>query len=311
LDILTRFRIWYAAQPRALRALLTINVIAYLLWQVIFLHIGAVNEFVFGYLALHSAWPGVALSAWQLVTYNFLHLDPGLGGLFHILFNMLWLVWIGRDYENMHGAERLLAIYLLAGIGGGLLTVAFDLITPTTFVVYGASASVLGVVATVAFLYPHKAISLLFIGNVRLIYLLAAVLVFDLLLMAGSNTAVAAHFGGAATGFAFAQAQKNGINVWSWAGIFFGGSSRQERGGTRSYASTDAGSPLSRMENWLANRNKKESARITRLDTVMRKEESETSPQSELDRILDKISEEGFDALTAGERRFLDKASQD
>ncbi len=312
LDIITRFKIWYAAQPRALRMILTINVVAYLAWQIVLVHIGVVHAFVDQYLALHSAWPGIALTPWQLVTYNFLHLDPGLGGLIHIVFNMLWLVWIGRDYENMHGPERLLAVYLLAGIAGGLLTVAFDLLTATTFVVHGASASVLGVVATVAFLYPTRSIGLLFIGSVRLIYLLAAFLVLDLLFMAGSNTAVAAHFGGAIGGFLFAQAQKGGVDVWSWTSFFF----RRDRRASRSrsyYSSTPSrgSSTLGRLENWLASRNRREPARITRLETATREEVEEGAEESELDRILDKISEQGFEALTPQERRFLEKASQE
>lgn len=310
LDIITRFKIWYAAQPRALRALLTINVVAYLAWQIVFAHVGVVNEFVYRYLALQSEWPGVLTTPWQLVTYNFLHLSPGLGGMIHILFNMLWLVWIGRDYESMHGPERLLAIYLLAGVGGGLLTVGWDLISPATFVVHGASASVLGVFAAVAFLYPHRSIGLLFIGNVRLIYLLAAFLALDLFVaFAGSSdTAIAAHFGGAITGFLFAQAQKNAVDVWSWAGIFFGG---RRTGRPASRRTGNSGGPLGRLEYWLASRDKKQTARITRLENARRDEGRVTNVQSELDRILDKISEQGFEALTPEERRFLEKASQE
>ena len=309
LDIFTRFKIWYAAQPRALRVLLAINVVAYLAWQIVLSHIGVVNEFVWQYLALHSAWPDVMLTPWQLVTYNFLHLDSGLGGLIHIAFNMLWLVWLGRDYENMHGSERLLAIYLLTGIAGGLLTVAFDLVTSATFVVHGASASVLGVVATVAFLYPTRSIGLFLLGNVRLIYLLAAVLfIFGLKRL----TAVAAHFGGAAGGFLFAQAEKRGVDVWSWTRVFFRSRSRPTAPGMRYQTgrSPDS-STLGRLEYWLASRNRKETARITKLEVERHPEDEETNVQSELDRILDKISEQGFEALTPEERRFLEKASQE
>ncbi|MBT8399403.1 MAG: rhomboid family intramembrane serine protease, partial [Rhodothermia bacterium] len=174
MDVITRFRIWYSAQPRALRMLLTINVVAYLVWQLLLMHIDATNGFVREQLALHSSWPGVLLKPWQFITYNFLHLDSGLTGLIHIGFNMLWLVWIGREFEQTHGADRHLAIYLLAGIGGGLLSVLFDVVSPGQYVVYGASASVLGVVSTVATKYPQRRIGLLLIGNVRLVYLLIA-----------------------------------------------------------------------------------------------------------------------------------------
>ncbi len=305
MDFLTRFRIWYAAQPRALRALLTINIVAYLLWQIVFAHIDATNGFVRDYLAFHSAWPAVLLKPWQFITYNFLHLDSGLTGLIHIGFNMLWLVWIGREYEQTHGSDRLLAVYLLAGIGGGILTVLFDMVVTATFVVYGASASVLGVVTTVAVLYPRRSIGLLFIGNVRLIYLVIVFLVLDLLLMAGSNTAVAAHFGGAISGFLFARAERRGIDLTSWAGVFFRNGSRRRAPSTRSGEST-----LNRLESWLASRSRKEPARVTRLQPQRDVATVIEDPESEVDRILEKISEKGYESLTEEEKRTLYEASR-
>ncbi len=305
MDFLTRFRIWYAAQPRALRALLTINIVAYLLWQIVFAHIDATHEFVRQYLALHSAWPDVLLKPWQFITYNFLHLDSGLTGLIHIGFNMLWLVWIGREYEQTHGSDRLLAIYLLAGVGGGLLTVLFDMMVGATFVVYGASASVLGVVTTVAVLYPRRSIGLLFIGNVRLVYLVIAFLVLDLLLMAGSNTAVAAHFGGALSGFLFARAERRGIDLTSWAGVFFRNGSHRRTGPTRK-----GDSAIGRLESWLASRNRQEPARVTRLQPTREVTTVVEDPESEVDRILEKISEQGYEALTEQEKRILYEASR-
>ncbi len=306
MDIFSRFRIWYKAQPRALRLLLTINVVTYLLWQIVLVHIDVTRSIVTDYLALHSAWPGILFMPWQLVTYNFLHLDQGLGGFIHILFNMLWLVWIGRDYEYTHGAHRLMAIYLLAGVGGGLLTVLVDVVSPATYLVHGASASVLGVVTAVAVLYPRRVINLLFIGNIRLVYLVVAFLVIDLLLLAGSNTAVAAHFGGAITGFVYARAEMRGVDLASWAKILVGERHMRSRTGTG-----EPSSVLGQLEAWLAGRNKKEPARITRLHP--RQElgsEPIESPEAEVDRILDKISEEGYESLTEEEKRVLYEASR-
>src|SRR5262245_22437518 len=47
---------------------------------------------------------------WRLLTYAFLH-DPGVGlapGQFywHIVFNMLFLYWFGRDLEEMYGPRE-------------------------------------------------------------------------------------------------------------------------------------------------------------------------------------------------------------
>jgi len=312
----TRFRIWYAAQPRALRALLAINVVLYLAWNIPLRYIAPVNSFFYAYLALHPQLPDLLFRPWQLVTYNFLHLGPGLGGLLHVAFNMLWLVWVGRDFEETHGSERHLAVYLLAGAGGGLFSLLLNGMFPSSGIfagpIVGASASVLGVVSCVAFLYPHKRIGLLFIGPVRLIHLVAALLILDLLFMAGSSTAVGAHFGGVLTGFLLSRALSGGVDIFSWSGLFLG---RRGDGRTgRSPAS--GGSFLTRLDSWLAGRrgSARESRPTARVHPLHRDPSGrppERSPDApDVDRILDKISEEGYDALTEDEKRILYEASQ-
>ena len=103
--------------------LLMVNGGAYLLWQVLLIHIPPVRAFVWDHLALNPDLPRVLFEPWQLLTYGFLHLEPGLGGLLHVLFNMLWLVWIGRDLEELQGPGRLFGLYLIGAVGGALLTV--------------------------------------------------------------------------------------------------------------------------------------------------------------------------------------------
>src|SRR3990172_2067051 len=53
---------------------------------------------------------------WTFITYMFLH-----EGLMHILFNMLWLYWLGKIFVEYLGSKRLVGVYLLGGISGGLL----------------------------------------------------------------------------------------------------------------------------------------------------------------------------------------------
>lgn len=55
---------------------------------------------------------------YQLFTYMFAH-----GGLMHILFNMLGLVFLGPLLEQFWGPKRFLTFYLVTGIGAGLFYV--------------------------------------------------------------------------------------------------------------------------------------------------------------------------------------------
>ena len=322
---MNQFQTWYRTQPRAIRALLTINVVLYLLWIVIFSNISATASFVYEHLALNPDIPGILFEPWQLITYNFLHLSPGFGGLLHILFNMLWLVWIGREFEDLRGSHTLLAVYLIGGVGGALLTVLLHAIFPGAEMfaatVHGASASVLGVMTAVATAYPHKSIALLFIGTVRLVYVVIAFLVLDILFAQG--TSISAHLGGALFGFLFAKAEAGGADLSSWTRIFFSSprQRKQPKRASRSRATATADDDLgtlARLEQWLSQRNKdsgkeqpKRRPRIYPFQSSGSEDDDpvETS-ESEVDRILDKISEQGYDALTEEEKRILYEASR-
>lgn len=83
-----------------------------------------------------------------LVTHQFLH-----GGWVHLLMNMLFFVWIGREMEWLLGWRRLLLLFLLSGVAGGLLQVAFSPTSMTPAV--GASGSISGVFAAYALLFAR------------------------------------------------------------------------------------------------------------------------------------------------------------
>ena len=318
---MSRLQTWYGALPRALRTLLTINVVIYVLWILLLSRIPVTFNFVYDHLALNPDLPDILFEPWQLLTYNFLHLGPGLGGFLHILFNLLWLYWIGREYEDLHGPKPIVALYIITGIGGGLVTVALHAAFPNAAFfdgpIHGASASVLGVMTAVAVTYPQKKIGLFLFGTFRLIYLVIAFLVIDFVFLGLGGTAVGAHLGGALFGFLFVKVEQRNIDLTSWTRIFFREPKQPRR--TRTVA-VEHGSMLSRVEAWLASRGTgkehKSSSRkpgnplMSKLRSAQPKEETEPSLEHEVDRILDKISEHGFQALTEEERRVLDEASR-
>jgi len=301
-------------QPRALRALLTINAVAYLLWQVVFIHIDPTRGFVVKHLALNPGLPGILVEPWQLVTYSFLHLEPGFWGFIHILFNMLWLVWIGREFEELHGAHRLLSVYLIGGFGGGLLTVILHALLPSVGafggIVHGASGSVLAVLMVVAITYPYKSIALLFVGTVRLIYVVIGFLALDILFLAGGGTSVSAHLGGVLFGYLFARSEAGGLDLSSWARIFF--RDRRSRSARSSRRSEEGF--LKQMEGWLSSKhaNREEGSSTSNVHPFRSQENDSVvdTMELEVDRILDKISAQGYDALTSAEKRILDEASR-
>lgn len=60
---------------------------------------------------------------YQFFTYMFAH-----GGLFHILFNMLGLVFLGPLLESFWGSKRFLTFYLITGLGAGIIYNAIEFV---------------------------------------------------------------------------------------------------------------------------------------------------------------------------------------
>src|SRR5581483_2601633 len=52
---------------------------------------------------------------WRLLTYAFLHQPTTL---WHIVFNMLFLWWLGTDVEDLYGSAEFVAIYLVSCVLG-------------------------------------------------------------------------------------------------------------------------------------------------------------------------------------------------
>ncbi len=328
---MSRFQTWYHALPKATRRLLTINVVVYVLWVFLLAYIDFTRDFFFDHLAFHTAWPGFLVEPWQFVTYNFLHLgssqNPGLSldSLLHIGFNMYLFYWFGREHEDLYGAKQLVAIYLITGIGGGLVSALLYAMLPASVlgsaeaVIFGASASVFGLVAVMVTINPRRKIHLLFIGSVSLLLILVVLLAIDVIFRRGAGVAVTAHLGGALFGFLFVKIEDQGVDLTSWARIFF-----RERPRRKARPPEQGGSLLSRIEARLSSRQTEKEHTASRgastkktgksprakIHTLHTTGKPPVALDNEVDRILDKISEQGMESLTEEEKRLLEEASR-
>ena len=112
------------------------------------------------WLELPASFGRFLVQPWTLLTYMFMH-----AGLWHILFNMLWLYWFGTMFLQFFSAKHLRGVYLLGGICGGLLyMVAYNVFPYFQYMIegsflLGASASVLAIVAATAYREPNYPIS--------------------------------------------------------------------------------------------------------------------------------------------------------
>lgn len=141
------------------------------------------------------------LPAWLTpITSAFLH-----GDMLHLIFNMLILVFLGRQVEAPLGA-RFMAIFLLAGALGG--SAAQYLAAPTSIIpVIGASGAISALMAVYALVFSRsqtKPIGPIPAHIVRALWLAVAWIGLQFLIgFAGgdfSNIAIWAHIGGFVVG---------------------------------------------------------------------------------------------------------------
>lgn len=102
-------------------------------------------------VAYGAFMPVVSLQhPWTFITSMFMH-DPS--GVVHILFNMLTLWSVAPMLERMMGHLPFLALYMLAGLGGGAGMMVWASISPdsTSWLTsaYGASGALFGLFAAI------------------------------------------------------------------------------------------------------------------------------------------------------------------
>jgi len=199
---------------------------------------------------------------WTLVTYMFLH-----AGFMHILFNMLGLYFFGPRVEQRIGSERFVALYLISGITGGLLS----FYNPGVPII-GASGAVYGVLLAYARFWPRDQILIWGIIPVEVRWLVMIYTVISLMGW-GSGVAHFAHLGGFLGAFLYL--------LWL-----------DRTAGAKKFRQVATAPPPAKdavLGNW----------RNVNRDSV------HAVNKDEVDRILDKISATGIGSLSPAERLFL------
>ncbi len=281
-------------QSDILSRLIWVNIIVFALdWffgsMLTLFEIEGIGMQIYKLLAVPSDIGTLITRPWTIFTYMFMH-----AGFFHLFWNMYIFYWFGEILIGVLGKKRFLPLYIFCGLAGALVYISayniFPLLTSRGdgFMV-GASAAVMGIVMGAAAIMPNVEIRLLFLGNIRLLYIALAILLLSSIDITGSNAGGSfAHFGGAAMGYWLIKAYKEGndkliglLNYWNV------------------------------ITSWFYKRNSSK-VKVRYRNTTLNKKSKEidSDRQGKLDKILDKISKSGYDSLSAEEKDFLFRISR-
>ena len=236
---------------------------------------------VFGWSTFTKAY------IWTPFTYMFAH-----GGFMHLAFNMWGLYIFGSMVEPRIGGKSFFRLYIFAGLIALGIWALVNL-GQETFIL-GASGALFGVMAAAAMVAPHERIMLLIPPiplTVRTLVIVFAVMETFMHLgsSSGSNVAHIAHLGGLFGGWLYIRRmQKGKASMWDMIDRAFRKGRKKKSSG---YA-----------------KGKKPDLRWAK-DVEPTNEPEEEFDSSEVDRILDKIGQEGgIKSLSAREKRILEQA---
>lgn len=223
-----------------------------------------------------------------LLTYAFLH-----SGFWHLFFNMSVLNFSSRLFLTFFTQKQFLGLYVLSAIFSGLAFVLGYYFLNLSSTLVGASAAVMAILVAATTYQPLMQIRLLLIGTIKLWHLTAVILLLDAMQVMTENTGGhIAHLAGAFFGFVYIKLLING---------------------------TDLSILVSKVFDFFVNLFQPSKKTPFRKVHVNPKKPSTKSAskivikdkhQQQIDEILDKISQSGYDALTAEEKEFLFKAGK-
>ena len=146
-----------------------------------------VNEVVL-FLGLTRA--ALPQQPWTILTAIFVH-----GSIWHILFNMISLYFLGGFFLRATGERSFLAVFFLGGLAGNAL---YMLLAPPNVIGIGASGAVFAIGGALAVLVPKIRVFIFFIPIPMPLWV--AILIFLLLSFFFAGIAWQAHLGGVLAG---------------------------------------------------------------------------------------------------------------
>jgi membrane associated rhomboid family serine protease len=296
--VLEEFKSAFSRQNNAHVQLIIINVVVFIVLEILRVVLqwssaGEIFDSIYKHFSIPDVFSEFAKRPWTIITYFFTH---DLNQIWHILFNMLVLYWFGKLFVEYLGSDKLIALYVLGGIAGALIyLIAYNIIPhPPDFIqkssgggMVGASGAIFAIMVGAATLLPDYTFMLLFFGAVRIKYIAAIYILISFIGTTGNNAGGnLAHLGGALMGFIYVKQLQAGVNWGGW---------------------------ITSVLDWIKNLFKPGSkVKVTyrKTEPKVKATAQSKASQEEIDAILDKISDRGYESLSKDEKEKLFNASK-
>ena len=193
------------------------------------------------------------------------------GGIWHVLINMFVLWMFGSELERLWGKNHFLKFYFITGVGSGLATMLVNVQSITPVV--GASGAVYGVLLAYGLTYPNRTVYLYGIIPIKSLWFVLGI-GFIAFMSSFDNMSQVSH-------------------VTHLSGMLIGYFMIKK--------------PIKLKGLWFQLRKKTLEYQIQREDKELSKN---FIVEQDINQILDKINQEGFDSLTEEEQERLYKGSQ-
>ena len=297
---LRKKRFTLGSENNALMTLVTLNVIGFLFLltlQVAFFFDQQSQEIftsrIVQWAQLPSTFNLFIQKPWTIFSFMF---SDTSAGLWRILSNMVWLWSFGYLLQELAGNDKIIPVYIYGGMIGGLVFMGCGQagLVQNDFSLIGANASVMAIAGAAVSSDPNYRVLTHIRKGIPVWVLLLIFLVIDFIgFFPVSIAYVFAHMGGLLAGFLFVVLLNNGMDTSQWmnrlfytVGHLFTPNTMSKKPSTRNKMFYDASKRTPYLKN----------IRIT---------------QQRIDEILDKINEQGYEALTDEEKEFLKKAADE
>ena len=147
---------------------------------------------------------------WTLFSYAFYHVS-----LSHLFWNMLFLFFTGRIFFNLFNIKQFLVAYIWGVLIGGAAFLVLGYFLPASVgntMLLGASAGIISVFAFITTVTPSFGVYI-FTLRVKVLYLLGAIILFDLFDFSANSGGKIAHLGGIIAGIMVGVMAK--YQLWS------------------------------------------------------------------------------------------------